>query len=106
MTEATITPDSTAEAGQNGSAPLPRPRSRRRTAAKVCLRVGYALGLPGTLLAPKIMKERWTLAFAGLETGAVLITTGWTLARKWPHAAVNLGGVVGFAAWWIPGDRK
>ncbi len=64
------------------------------------LKVGYALGVPGTLLAPWTMKRRVVPAFLGLMAGSAMITTGWGLLRRWDRFGVNLAGFFGFIFWW------
>jgi hypothetical protein len=71
-----------------------------RETAKSLLKVGYGLGIPGTVLSPWIIKRRSVPLFAALLTGSALITTGWGLLRRWPTFGVNLAGFFGFLLWW------
>jgi hypothetical protein len=74
------------------------------------LQVGYALGVPGTVAAPWIMRRRMIPAFVALEAGMVLITTGWAMRlprrRAIRGVVINGLGTLGYIAWWRSAGKK
>ena len=83
-------------------------RERRRRIASPLLAAGYAVGVPGTVASPWIMRRRWLPGFVALEAATALIATGWALwggRRGVRGVIVNSAGVVGWAAWWRAAGR-
>jgi len=96
---------------QPPASPAPSsPAAARRELSARLLVAGYALGVPGTVAAPWIMRRRNVPAFLGLLTGSALITAGWGL--QFPHGRarvafpVNALGFAGFLAWWRKAGQR
>ena len=88
--------------------PIQDTRGRRRALARPLLTAGYAVGIPGTIASPWIMRRRLLPAFLALELATAVLAVGWGIGggrRGVRGLVVNGAGVVGWAAWWRSAAR-